>query len=114
MHFEKVKLTTKKGKEVTNLKAVTTPANISYLTDFSQKFSQNFVFHSNHVKHYRSTIHKFKENFDLIIDIDFSENLPVQFSLFCSKLLQAMTTFMICFLFHLIFLFNNIIQVILT
>jgi len=81
-HFEKVTIVTKKGKELKRLRAMSTKANMNFILNFISNLLSKIIHHRNHLKHYRSTIHGFKECFNtLIIDIDFSENLsiPVKF-----------------------------------
>ena len=77
-HFITVETGTTSGKMSKRLKAVSLAANMKFVVDFISELLTKIINHRNHLKHYRSTIHKFKEHFDTIfIDIDFSENLMV-------------------------------------
>lgn len=77
MHFEKVDITTRAGKVVSHLKSVVTPANANFIINFLSNLLPKFINHRNHLKHYRSTIKILREQYDLFLDIDFSENLSV-------------------------------------
>ena len=76
--FEMVDVTTKKGITTKRLRAVSCDANMTYITNFIDKLIVKFIHHRNLLKHYRSVIHSFREQFDsLWIDIDLAENLKV-------------------------------------
>jgi len=82
MHFKTFILTTKAGKEVKHLTAISEPANLLLLTSFISDLLPKIIHHRNQLKHYRSTVKEMQDHFNTIsIDIDFSENLsvPVKF-----------------------------------
>ena len=82
MHFERVELTTKSGKKVKHLKAVSTHVNISCLRRYISERLTKIMHHRNEFWHYRSCIKTFNKHFDTVfLDIDFSENpnTPVKF-----------------------------------
>ena len=77
-HFVKISTTTKKGKIVEKLKAVSTNANMNFIIEFITALLPKMLHHRNHLKHYHSTVKEFREHFNTIsIDIDFSENLSI-------------------------------------
>ena len=81
-HFEKVEVLKKNGKIVKALKAVSTQANLSFITEFLEKRLSSIIHHHNQLKLYRSCLSLFKENIiGAYIYIDFSENvfLPVRY-----------------------------------
>ena len=78
-HFQTLEVVTKKGKLVTRLKAISTTANLEFITNFTEQSLSSIIHHVNQLKHYRSTLGVFKENFDTIsLDVHFSENLSIQ------------------------------------
>lgn len=82
MHFKKMEITTKKGKTIERLKALSTNADLTFIIEFIDKRLVKFIHHRNQLKHYRSINKNVKEHFDAIyMDLDFSENLdvPVKF-----------------------------------
>ena len=78
-HFEKVEVLMKNGKIVQCLKAVSTQANLSFITEFLEKrLSSSIIHNCNQLNHYRSCLSSSKENIiGAYIDVDFSENLSV-------------------------------------
>ena len=77
-HFEMIEETTKYGKTTKRLKAVSTKAGMEFITNFISKLLSKIIHHRNQLKHYRTCIKIFNENFDtLSIDVDFSENLSI-------------------------------------
>ena len=78
-HFEKVEVLMKNGKIVQCLKAVSTQANLSFITEFLEKRLSSSITHNcNQHKHYRSCLSSSKESIiGAYIDVDFSENLSV-------------------------------------
>ena len=80
-HFEKVEVLMKNRKNrkiVKRLKAVSTQAKLSFMTEFLEKRLSRIIHHRNQLKHYRSCLSLFKENIiGAYIDADFLENLPV-------------------------------------
>ncbi|XP_066932940.1 uncharacterized protein [Clytia hemisphaerica] len=77
-HFELLEMVTRKGKQVTRLKAVSTPASLEFITQFIEKQLASIIHHRNQLKHYRKTLSMFKERFDtILLDVDFSENLSI-------------------------------------
>ena len=77
-HFELLEMVTRKGKQVTRLKAVSTPASLEFITQFIEKQLASIIHHRNQLKHYRTTLSMFKEHFDtILLDVDFSENLSI-------------------------------------
>ena len=69
----------KNGKIVQCLKAVSTQANLSFITEFLEKrLSSSIIHNCNQLNHYRSCLSSSKENIiGAYIDVDFSENLSV-------------------------------------
>ena len=49
----------------------------TYLTQFLSDLLPSIIFHWNQLKHSKNVITSFRENFECLIDIDFSENLKV-------------------------------------
>ena len=81
-HFEKVEVLKKNGKIIKGLKAVSTQANLSFITEFLEKRLSSIIHHHNQLKLYRSCLSLFKENIiGAYIYIDFSENVfvPVRY-----------------------------------
>ena len=77
-HFKKVQVLMKNGKIVKRLKAASTQANLSFITEFLEKRLSSIIHHCNQLKHYRSCLNLFKEDTNgVYIDADFSENLSV-------------------------------------
>ena len=77
-----MEITNKNGEISKRLQQVTTQANMEYIINFIATRLPKIIHHRNHLKHYRSTITEFRECYDnVLIDIDFSENLsiPVKF-----------------------------------
>ena len=86
-HFEKVEVLMKNRKNrkiVKRLKAVSTQAKLSFMTEFLEKRLSRIIHHRNQLKHYRSCLSLFKENIiGAYIDENFSGNLslPVKYEL---------------------------------
>ena len=82
-HFEEIETISKYRKTTKQLKAVSTNANIAFITNFINEQLTKITHHRNQLKHYRSIINDVKDHFldDISIDMDFSENLsiPVKF-----------------------------------
>ena len=51
--------------------------NAAYLTQFLSDLLPSMIFHRNHLKYFRNVITSFRENFECLIEIDFSEKLRV-------------------------------------
>ena len=62
--FEKQHYTKKNGKNATRLKAVSTAANMDFITEFLSNFLPKLIHHRNQLQHQRSTIFKIKKRFD--------------------------------------------------
>ena len=77
-HFEKVEVLIKNRKIVKHLKAVSTKANFSFITEFLEKIPSSIIHHRNKLKDYRSRLRLSTENIiGAYIDVNFSENLSV-------------------------------------
>ena len=77
-YFEKVEVLMKNGKIVKRLKALSTQANFSFITEFLEKRLSSIINYRNQLKHYRSCLNLFKENTNgTYIDVDFPGNLSV-------------------------------------
>ena len=77
-HFEKAEVLMKHGKIVKRLKAVSTQANLSIITEFLENRLSSIIHDRNQVTHYRWRLNLFKENIiGTYSDVDFSENLSV-------------------------------------
>jgi len=77
-YFIKEEHVNTKGKTVKRLRAVTTKADLKFITSFISDLLPSIIHHRNQLKHYRSTIHQVYDMFNgAIIDVDFSENLTV-------------------------------------
>ena len=61
-HFETVEVLMKNGKIVKRLKAVSTRANLSFITEFLEKRISSIIHYHNRLKHYRSCLSLFKDN----------------------------------------------------
>ena len=60
------------------MKAISTPANITFIVGFISSFLTKILNHRNQLKHYRTCIKSFREHFDTVsVDDDFSENLSI-------------------------------------
>ena len=76
--FETVEYTKKNGDVGSKLKAVKRKCTMEKIVNFFSGILTTIINHRNHLKHYRSVIHAFKDNFDALqIDIDFAENLKL-------------------------------------
>ena len=77
-----MEIITKNGDITKRLKLLSRQANLcDIITSISLRLPK-IINHRNHLRHYRSTINEFREFYDnILIDIDFSENLsiPVKF-----------------------------------
>lgn len=77
-HFEVTETLLKNGTVVKRLTAVSTRADLKFITTFINGMLNKIIHHRNQLRHYRTLINAFKEHFNtLVIDIDFSENLSV-------------------------------------
>ena len=79
MRFEKLQITTKAGKKLKRLKAISILVNITFIVAFIFSFLTKIINHRNQLKHYRTCIKSFREHFGTIsVDVDFSENLKYE------------------------------------
>ena len=76
--------TTKTGKESSQLSMKQSKVNAAYLTQFLSDLLPSFIFHRNQLKYFRNVITSFRENFESLIDIDFSENSLKVWTTICS------------------------------
>ena len=77
-HFEKLEVLMKNGKIVKRLKALSTQANLSFITEFLENRLPSIIHYRNQLTHYRWRLNLFKENIiRAYSDADFSENLSV-------------------------------------
>lgn len=78
--FEKIEVMTKKGTESQVIKPISVNATAEYLIDYLDKILSNILYHRNYLKNYRahcSDVIKSMKS-DVIIDLDFSENLELK------------------------------------
>ena len=75
--FDKIIHVNRAGKEVKHLKATLKRVNVPVVIDFIAQWLPKIMHHRNQLKHYRNTIHSLRDNFNVSLDIDFSENLKV-------------------------------------
>ena len=81
--FDEVEIITKNGDITKRLKLLSRQANLCDIITSTSLQLPKIINHRNHLRHYRSTINEFREFDDILIDIDFSENLsiPVKYEL---------------------------------
>ena len=80
--FKMVEYQKKNGEISEKLKPVPTETSMTDIVAFINEILPKIINHRNHLRHYRSAIHTFRNMFDgVFLDIDFSENLklPVKF-----------------------------------
>ena len=77
-YFEKVPVTSKKGIVSMKYRALKKDATMNDILEFIDTFLVRFIHHRNELKHFRTTVHVIRQEFQsLWLDVDLSENLSV-------------------------------------